>query len=255
MDKRDVFLCHAGIDKDEFVYPFAKAITKHRISYWLDEAEILWGDRITKKISEGLEKSKYVVVFITKAFLEKEWPQVELSNALNLEISSGNKVVLPLLGTLANFVFDKYPLLRDKFFLHWDDGPEYIAERLAGLLGRTIAEAETEKEPNDLQSFTTKILTGEGKIYLTVSEFNNRPYNIFVNLDKAHTRKSRGLVEALCSVISLSLKNNIRLEQIVESLRGISSDHPIFAKDGLILSIPDAISRVLEKRYLIKSKL
>ncbi len=33
-------------------------------------------------------------------------------------------------------------------------------------------------------------------------------------------------------------------------MKGICGEHPVFSKDGLVLSIPDAISRVLEKRYL-----
>jgi ribonucleoside-diphosphate reductase alpha chain len=36
----------------------------------------------------------------------------------------------------------------------------------------------------------------------------------------------------------------------VDQLKGIGGEHPVLQKDGLVLSIPDAISRVLEKRYL-----
>jgi ribonucleoside-diphosphate reductase alpha chain len=43
------------------------------------------------------------------------------------------------------------------------------------------------------------------------------------------------------------------VEKIVDQLKGIGGEHPVFQKDGLVLSIPDAISRVLENRY-IKSK-
>ena len=40
------------------------------------------------------------------------------------------------------------------------------------------------------------------------------------------------------------------VKEIVEQLKGIGGEHPIFQAGGLVLSIPDAISRVLERRYL-----
>jgi len=36
----------------------------------------------------------------------------------------------------------------------------------------------------------------------------------------------------------------------VDQLKGIGGEHPIFQDGGLVLSIPDAIARVLEKRYM-----
>ena len=40
-----------------------------------------------------------------------------------------------------------------------------------------------------------------------------------------------------------------KVEKIIDQLKGIGGEHPVFQKDGLVLSIPDAISRVFEKRY------
>src|SRR6266404_5136319 len=76
------FLCHASADKETYVRPFAAALTAGGITYWLDEAEVGWGDRITEKINEGLSHSHYVVVFLTEAFLKRKWPQTELGGAL-----------------------------------------------------------------------------------------------------------------------------------------------------------------------------
>ena len=36
----------------------------------------------------------------------------------------------------------------------------------------------------------------------------------------------------------------------MDQLKGISGEHPVFVNGGLVLSIPDAIARVLERRYL-----
>jgi hypothetical protein len=133
--KRDVFLCHASADKDTYVCPFSSALAANGISYWIDEAEIAWGDRITERINEGLARSRYVVVFLTEAFLERRWPQAELGSALNLEASTGGVVVLPIMAAPKADVFMQYPLLRDKRYLRWQDGIDSIVNTLAKILG------------------------------------------------------------------------------------------------------------------------
>jgi hypothetical protein len=94
---KDVFICHASEDKDEVVKIFSKALEDNDISYWLDEAEILWGDSLTTKVNEGLRISKYVLVVLSQFFISKPWPERELFAALNTEASSGEVKVLPLL--------------------------------------------------------------------------------------------------------------------------------------------------------------
>ena len=66
------------------------------------------------------------------------------------------------------------------------------------------------------------------------------------NPGKSTTAKT----EAIGRLVSLALRSGVAVEKIVEQLKGIGGEHPVFQKDGLILSIPDAISRVLEKRYM-----
>jgi hypothetical protein len=136
METRDVFICHAGLDKEEYVRPFVQALCKKAITYWLDEAEITWGDKITKKINSGLAISKYVIVFLSESFLEGNWPQAELESALNRESSTGEVIVLPLLIAPAEVVFRQYPLLRDKHYLKWDEGADSIATKLSVRLNR-----------------------------------------------------------------------------------------------------------------------
>lgn len=113
-----------------------EALRARGITYWIDEAEICWGDKITKKINEGLAVSRYVVVLLTQSFLNRNWPQAELESALNLETSTGEVVVLPLLVAPQEIVFKQYPLLRDKLYLRWEEGLNAIVTKLAGLLGR-----------------------------------------------------------------------------------------------------------------------
>lgn len=86
---KDVFLCHASEDKDLFVRPFAVELARPGISYWLDEAEVKWGGKITQSINQGLRGSR-VIVFLGSNFLGKNWPESELGAATSKENSDGS---------------------------------------------------------------------------------------------------------------------------------------------------------------------
>ena len=131
---RDVFLSHASQDKREYVIPLARKLEEAGISYWLDEAEIRWGDKISSCISEGLANSKFVVVFLTPAFLGRNWTETELSAALTRENDEGRTVVLPIVTGDPRILLARYPLLRDKKYLEWKGSPEFIVTELQSLL-------------------------------------------------------------------------------------------------------------------------
>ncbi|TBR58263.1 hypothetical protein B4U84_20235 [Westiellopsis prolifica IICB1] len=127
---KDVFLSHASFDKEEYVRPLAKELERRKISYWLDEAEIQWGDKIVEKINEGLNEAKFVVIFLSENFINRNWSESELYSALNRENSEGKVIVLPLLIGEVSVVLKKYPLLRDKAYLSWDVGVSRLAEEV-----------------------------------------------------------------------------------------------------------------------------
>ena len=109
--------------------------------------------------------------------------------------------------------------------------------------------ADVKERPETLEGFTTKILTGMGNLYLTVTEYEGSPFEIFATIGKSG-RSMTAKTEAIGRLVSLALRSGIKVDKIVEQLKGIGGEHPVFQKDGLVLSIPDAISRVLENRYL-----
>ncbi len=106
-----------------------------------------------------------------------------------------------------------------------------------------------EERPETLLGFTTKMTTGMGALYVTVTEFEGRPFEVFATIGKSG-RSTTAKTEAIGRLVSLALRSGVHVRKIVEQLKGIGGEHPVFQKDGLVLSIPDAISRVLEKRYL-----
>jgi hypothetical protein len=133
--ERDVFLSHAVEDKERFVRPFAEELAKRGITYWLDEAEISWGDRITVKINDGLARARFVIVFLSHSFLGKNWSESELGAALNKETTEGITVVLPLILDDPKSVLERYPLLRDKAYLKWAEPISVIADQVEAVVG------------------------------------------------------------------------------------------------------------------------
>jgi ribonucleoside-diphosphate reductase alpha chain len=105
------------------------------------------------------------------------------------------------------------------------------------------------ERPDTLDGFTTKMGTGMGNLYVTVTEYEGRPFEVFATIGKSG-RSTTAKTEAIGRLVSLALRSGVRVEKVVEQLKGIGGEHPVFQKDGLVLSIPDAISRVLEKRYM-----
>jgi ribonucleoside-diphosphate reductase alpha chain len=109
--------------------------------------------------------------------------------------------------------------------------------------------ADIKNRPETLYGFTTKMTTGMGNLYVTVTEYEGEPFEIFATIGKSG-RSTTAKTEAIGRLVSLALRSGVKVEKIVEQLKGIGGEHPVFQKDGLVLSIPDAISRVLENRYL-----
>ncbi|MBW1849976.1 MAG: vitamin B12-dependent ribonucleotide reductase [Deltaproteobacteria bacterium] len=108
--------------------------------------------------------------------------------------------------------------------------------------------AASKNRPQTLEGFTTKMVTGLGTLYVTVTEYEGRPFEIFATIGKSGG-STTAKTEAIGRLVSLLLRSGVKVEKIIEQLKGIGGAHPVFQEGGLVLSIPDAISRVLEKRY------
>jgi ribonucleoside-diphosphate reductase alpha chain len=106
------------------------------------------------------------------------------------------------------------------------------------------------ERPETLTGFTTKIKTGYGHLYVTVTEFDGQPFEVFATIGKSG-RSTTAKTEAIGRLVSLALRSGVKVDTIVDQLKGIGGEYPIFQDGGLVLSIPDAISRVLEKAYLM----
>lgn len=91
----DVFICHAGEDKDELVRPLAEELKGRGLSVWYDEFELRVGDSLRGRIDEGLANSQHGIVVISPAFFGKSWPESELDGLVALE-ERGRRRILPV---------------------------------------------------------------------------------------------------------------------------------------------------------------
>ena len=111
----DVFISHASEDKDSFVTPLAKTLSRLGVKVWFDQFTLKLGDSLSRSIDEGLTKSKFGVVVISKAFMSKGWPEYELRGLTSREIGK-EKVILPVWhGVNRDEVLNFSPSLADKF--------------------------------------------------------------------------------------------------------------------------------------------
>ena len=109
--------------------------------------------------------------------------------------------------------------------------------------------AAVKERPETLTGFTTKVKTGYGALYVTVTEFDHQPFEVFATIGKSG-RSTTAKTEAIGRLVSLALRSGVTVDKIVDQLKGIGGEYPVFQNGGLVLSIPDAIAGVLEKRYL-----
>lgn len=91
----DVFISHAGEDKNDIARPLYKALTQFGISVWFDEAELGIGDSLRRKIDQGLARSSFGVVICSAAFFAKGWPQYELDGIVTRTVA-GEQNLLPI---------------------------------------------------------------------------------------------------------------------------------------------------------------
>ena len=104
------------------------------------------------------------------------------------------------------------------------------------------------ERPEVMAGKTYKVKTSYGTLYATVNnDANGLPFEVFATIGKAggfFAAKS----EAICRLASLALSSGIAVEEVIKQLKGIRGPMPSFGQKGVkILSLPDAISQILER--------
>ena len=120
--------------------------------------------------------------------------------------------------------------------------------------GKVDGKRAVRERPDLVYGFTQKVRTGHGVMYVTINEVDGKPFEAFATIGKSG-RSTTAKAEAIGRLVSLALRSGIEVKNIVEQIKGIGGEAPVFqqGKQGQVQSIPDGIAWVLENRYL-KSK-
>ncbi|MBW1911790.1 MAG: vitamin B12-dependent ribonucleotide reductase [Deltaproteobacteria bacterium] len=246
------------MDNDELaeVNPYFERVARERGFY---SRELM--DRIARKgsIREMREIPKDVrEVFVTAHDVTPEW-HIRMQTAFQkyTDNAVSKTVNLPKDATTDDVlkVYNLAYKLGCKGVTIYRDGSKenQVLSLDAGSKEKVISVAEVKNRPDTLEGFTTKMTTGMGNLYVTVTEYEGEPFEIFATIGKSG-RSTTAKTEAIGRLVSLALRAGVKVEKIVNQLKGIGGEHPVFQKDGLVLSVPDAISRVFEKRYMQNDK-
>ena len=109
----------------------------------------------------------------------------------------------------------------------------------------------TRARPRTLPSTTTKLQTGHGSLFITVStDDSGQPFEVFGTIGKAGSFTS-GVTEMACRLISLHLRRGTPVEELVDQLRGIQEMQPWpnTLPDGShawVLGLADGIAHILK---------
>ena len=106
--------------------------------------------------------------------------------------------------------------------------------------------------PKMLSGKTHQIKTGYGEMLVTINYHNGKPFELICQLGKSGASEM-AKAEAISRLCSIMLRCGIAPDIIVGQLEGIVGSSPVHSEYGLILSIPDAISKLITHHVLDNS--
>ena len=118
-------------------------------------------------------------------------------------------------------------------------------------LSLTAQMGKKRPRPEIMNGSTYRIKTGYGKLYVTVNnDEKGVPFEVFATIGK-----SGGFFqeqsEAICRLISLALRSGVAAGEVAGDLKGIRGPMPVFTDKGTVLSLPDALGKILEQHVTI----
>jgi len=103
--------------------------------------------------------------------------------------------------------------------------------------------------PRVLRGFTTKVNTGQGSLYVTINtDETKRPVEVFANIGKSGG-DTAALAEAIGRLISIALQKGVSVEELSQTLIGITGSRPVWNEGILVKSVPDGIGKILLSEF------
>ncbi|MFY9940636.1 MAG: vitamin B12-dependent ribonucleotide reductase [Desulfobacterales bacterium] len=242
-------------DKLTEVNPFFKKRAVERGFYSRELMETIAGQGTIQGMGEIPEDIRRV--FVTAHDISPEWHiRMQAAFQQHTDNAVSKTVNLPHDASVTDVrkVYDLAYRLGCKGVTIYRDGSR--ENQVLAFSRKTAADkgfmTAVKQRPETLEGFTTRMVTGMGHLYVTVTEYEGRPFEVFATIGKSG-RSTTAKTEAIGRLVSLALRSGVEVAEIVKQVKGIGGEYPVFQKGGLVLSIPDAIGRILEKRYLKNS--
>jgi hypothetical protein len=148
----DVFISHAGEDKDTVAIPLANVLRQAGLRVWLDRQELHIGDSLHQKIDEGLANSRFGIVILSPSFLAKRFPRKELDGLFAREDAWERKVILPIWHQLNKTTLVEYsPILADRLAANTADGIPSVAAEIINVVTNPGSGAPSDISPTPLR--------------------------------------------------------------------------------------------------------
>ncbi|MGI6103019.1 MAG: adenosylcobalamin-dependent ribonucleoside-diphosphate reductase [Patescibacteria group bacterium] len=101
------------------------------------------------------------------------------------------------------------------------------------------------KRPEVMRGTTYKVPTAYGTMYLTVNDDEQgQPFELFITLGKTGGFFA-AKTEAISRLASLALRAGVKIDEVIDELKGIRGPSPMWTEHGMVLSVPDAIAQTL----------
>lgn len=95
-DTFDLFVSYAGEDDQPLVHPLVEELQRRGLKVWYAGQQLTMGDSLAEKINAGLARSRFGIVVLSRAFLGKRWPMIELQTLIAIAATVGRKKLLPI---------------------------------------------------------------------------------------------------------------------------------------------------------------
>lgn len=173
-----LFLSHSS-DDGGFALKLADDLNVLEVDIWIDKWEIEGGDSLFEKINEGIEQSKYIALMFSKSFITKKWSSAEVRAAFSKEVSTGHKLIIPIILESV----DLPALLRDKLYISFEGNYYESLTRLAGII-HGIPSSEIDRTIRKIQPKSLEDAV-ETLVYLGKDPYMLIPEDVFTELAKS----------------------------------------------------------------------
>jgi TIR domain len=130
----DIFVSYASPDK-EFARSLVSELADRGLKVWFDEGEIRIGDSIQRAIEDALENSRFFLIILSPALLERTWAQFEIGVAMGRP-DVGKRHILPVYrGLESSELARRMPLLADRVGI---DAERYDVKEIAARVFEAV---------------------------------------------------------------------------------------------------------------------